>query len=114
IFMDLTLKQRVDYMLYWCDREKREEGFKKADAILLELFERFDLEEEMKIDFTDSNEYYWQEFCRSKRKKKGRIAWNRYEWRYFLRICNEIDLCSGLSMADIGQTGNIDRLSSDG
>ncbi|KAG0301778.1 hypothetical protein BGZ97_002623 [Linnemannia gamsii] len=57
IFMELTLKQRVDYMLYWCDPEKREEGFKKADTILLELFEWFDLEDEMKIDFTEHDDY---------------------------------------------------------
>lgn len=112
--MDLTLEQRVDYMLYWCDPEKRKEGFKKADTILLKLFERFDLEEEMKIDFTDRNEYYWQDICHRKRKNKDRIAWNKYEWRFFLRTCNNIDLFSGLSMTDIGQTGNIDRLSSDG
>jgi hypothetical protein len=55
--MELTLKQRVDYMLYWCDPEKREEGFKKADTILLELFEWFDLEDEMKIDFTEHDDY---------------------------------------------------------
>ena len=112
--MELTLKQRVDYMLYWCDPERREEGFKKADTILLELFERFDLEDEMKIDFTEHDDHRWRDFCHRKRKKKDRIAWNKYEWRFFLRICNEIDLCSGLSMADIGQTGNIDRLSSNG
>ncbi|KAF9951960.1 hypothetical protein BGZ70_000790 [Mortierella alpina] len=113
IFMDLTLEQRIDYMLYWCDPEKREEGFRKADAILLELFERFNLEKEMNIDFTDRNEFYWREFCRSKRKK-DRNSWNKYEWRFFLRTCNNIDLCSGLSMTDIGQTGNIDRLTDDG
>ena len=83
--MELTLQQRVDYMLYWCDREKRQEGFKKADAILLELFERFDLEEELKIDFTERDEFRWRSFCHCKRKRKDRIAWNKYEWRYFLR-----------------------------
>ncbi|KAF9555653.1 hypothetical protein EC968_008795, partial [Mortierella alpina] len=112
--MDLTLEQRVDYMRYWCDPEKREEGFKKADAILLELFERFDLEEEMNIDFTERNEHCWRDFCHSKRKRKDRIAWNKYEWRFFIRTCNNIDLCSGLNMTEIGQTGNIDRLTDDG
>lgn len=77
--MDMTLKQRIDYMLYWCDLEKREDGFKKADAILLELFERFDLEDEMKIDFTEHDEYRWRNFCRNKRKKKEHIVWNKYE-----------------------------------
>lgn len=53
-------------------------------------------------------------FANSKCKTKERIAWNKYEWRYFLQTCNGIDLCSGLSMAEIGQPGNIDRLSSNG
>lgn len=101
-------------MFHWCDPEKREEGFKKADAILLELFERFDLEEKMKIDFTDRDEHCWREFSHSKRKKKERIAWNKYEWRFFLRTCKGIDLCSGLYMAEIGQPGHIDRLTDDG
>lgn len=111
--MDLTLQQRVDYMLYWCDLEKREKGFLKADAILLKLCEGFDLEEEMRIGFTIRDEYCWREFCHSKRKK-DRIAWNKHEWRYFLRTCKGTDLCSGLSMAEIGQPGNIDRLTDDG
>ncbi|KAG0269264.1 hypothetical protein BGZ95_002143, partial [Linnemannia exigua] len=57
IVMNLTLKQRVDYMLYWGNSEKRVEGFKNADAILLEHFGRFNLGYEMKIDFTKHNEY---------------------------------------------------------
>ncbi|KAF8951430.1 hypothetical protein BGZ52_011870 [Haplosporangium bisporale] len=114
LFWDMALEQRVEYMLYWCDPEKREEGFRKADAILLKLFEGFNLEEEMKIGFTDRDEYYWRVFNNNRRNKKERVAWNKYEWRYFLRTCNGIDLCSGLSMAKIGQPGNIDRLSSDG
>ncbi|KAI9240570.1 MAG: hypothetical protein BYD32DRAFT_433910 [Podila humilis] len=114
LFWDMALEQRVEYMLYWCDPEKREEGFRKADAILLKLFEGFNLEEEMKIGFTDRDEYYWRVFNNNRRNKKERVAWNKYEWRYFLRTCNGIDLCSGLSMAKIGEPGNIDRLSSDG
>ncbi|KAG0324734.1 hypothetical protein BG004_003376, partial [Podila humilis] len=114
IFMDLTLEQRVDYMLYWCDRKKREEGFQNADAILLKLCDGFNPEEEMKIGFTIRDEHCWREFCHSKRKKKERIAWNKYEWRYFLRTSKGIDLCSGLSMAEIGQLGHIDRLTDDG
>ncbi|KAF9338833.1 hypothetical protein BGZ91_007772 [Linnemannia elongata] len=78
--------QRVDYMLYWCDLDKREKGFQKADAILLKLCEGFDLEEEMRIGFTIRDEQCWREFCNSKRKKE--------------RI--------------IGQLGNIDRLTDDG
>ncbi|KAG0062405.1 hypothetical protein BGZ92_006184, partial [Podila epicladia] len=109
----MTLEQRVEYMLYWCDPEKREEGFRKADAILQGLFEEFNLEEEMKIDFTDRDVYYWRVFSNNRRNKKEFVAWNKYEWRYFLRTCNGI-FCSGLSMAKIGQSGNIDRLSSDG
>ncbi|KAF9322459.1 hypothetical protein BG006_002367 [Podila minutissima] len=89
IFMDLTFKQRVDYMLY-C------------------------LEEEMKIDFTYRDEDLWQYFCNNRHDKKERIIWDKYEWQYFLRVCNGTDLCSGLTMAEIGQRGNIDRLSSDG
>ncbi|KAF9129863.1 hypothetical protein BGX30_013729 [Mortierella sp. GBA39] len=79
IFMDLTLKQRFDYMLYWCDPVRREEGFKKAEAILLELFERFDLEDELKIDFTEHDEYRWRDFRHNKCKKKDRIAWNDFK-----------------------------------
>jgi hypothetical protein len=78
--MDLMLEQWVDYMLYWCDPEKQKEGFKRVDTILLKLFEWFDLEEEMKIDFMDHNKYYWQDFCYHKCKKKDHIAWNKYEW----------------------------------
>lgn len=101
-------------MLYWCDPKKREEGFQRADTVLLELFEGFDPDEEMKITFTGQDEYRWRVFCNNKHYKKERVTWDKYEWRYFLRTCNEIDLCSGLSMADIGQRGNIDRLSSNG
>ncbi|KAF9322612.1 hypothetical protein BG006_002248 [Podila minutissima] len=100
-------------MLYWCDPQKREEVFRKADAILLQLFEGFNLEEEMKIDFTDRDEHLWRIFNRNRRDKRERVVWNKYEWRYFLRTCKGIDLCSGLTMAEIGQQGNIDRLSSD-
>ncbi|OAQ29382.1 hypothetical protein K457DRAFT_125860 [Linnemannia elongata AG-77] len=96
IFMELTLKQRVDYMLYWCDPEKREEGFKKADTILLELFERFDLEDEMKIDFTEHDDHRWRDFCHSKRKKKDRIAWNN-NGQYRLGAC--IYIPQGLNFA---------------
>ncbi|KAG0019073.1 hypothetical protein BGZ82_000268, partial [Podila clonocystis] len=114
IFWDLTLERRVEYMLYWCDAEKREEGFRKADGILLELFEGFNREEEMKIVFTEHDEYRWRVFFNSKHDKKERVTWDKYEWQYFLRVCKGIDLCSGLSMAKIGQLGNIDRLASDG
>lgn len=110
----MTLDKRVGYMLYWCDQEKREEGFRKADVILLKLFRGFDVEVEMRIAFTDREEYHWRNFINNKRKKKERVIWNKYEWRYFLKACKGIDLCSGLSMADIGQVGNIDRISSDG
>lgn len=110
----MTLERRVEYMLHWCDAEKREEGFRKADGILLELFEGFNLEEEMKIGFTEHDEYRWRVFCNSKRYKKERVTWDKYEWRYFLRAYKGIDLCSGLPMAKIGQLGNIDRLASDG
>ncbi|KAG9319057.1 hypothetical protein KVV02_003861, partial [Mortierella alpina] len=114
IFWDLILEQRVEYMLHWCDPEKREEGFRKADAILLGLFEGFNLGKEMKVAFTEQDEYRWRVFCNSKRNKKERVAWDKHEWRYFLRVCQGIDLCSGLKMARIGQLGNIDRLTSDG
>ncbi|KAF8950165.1 hypothetical protein BGZ46_004696, partial [Entomortierella lignicola] len=113
IFLDMTLEQRVEYMLFWCDPEKREEGFRKADAILLELFEGFNLEE-MKIFFTNRDKYHWQVFNNHNRNHNERVAWNKYEWRYFLRTRKGIDLCSGLFMAQIGQPGNIDRLSSSG
>ncbi|KAF8923764.1 hypothetical protein BGZ47_004517, partial [Haplosporangium gracile] len=63
IFLDLTLERRVEYMLHWCDVEKREEGFRRADAVLLGLFEGFNPDEEMKIDFTDQDEYRWRVFC---------------------------------------------------
>ncbi|KAG0318269.1 hypothetical protein BGZ99_005789 [Dissophora globulifera] len=85
--------------------EFREKGFRKADAILLKLFEGFDPEEEVKISFTSSDKLRWRGFCNSKRQKQ-RIAWNKYEWRYFLRTCDGTDLCSGLAMAEIGQLGN--------
>ncbi|OAQ22288.1 hypothetical protein K457DRAFT_890221 [Linnemannia elongata AG-77] len=62
IFWDLTLEQRVEYMLYWCDPKKREEGFQKADTVILELFEGFDPDEEMKIDFTAQDESRWRDF----------------------------------------------------
>ncbi|KAG9067274.1 hypothetical protein KI688_012056 [Linnemannia hyalina] len=114
LFLDLALDKRIEYMIYWSDPNRREEGFRKADAILLELFDGISLEEEMRVAFTDHDEYRWRTFNGNKRNKKERIAWNKYEWRYFLRVCKGIDLCSGLSMAKIGQPGNIDRLSSDG
>ena len=110
----MTLEQRIEYMRFWSDPEERQEKFRKADSILLELFQEFDIEEEMKIDFTDRDEYYWGVFYHNKRHKKERVAWNKYEWRYFLRTCKGTDLSSGLLMAKIGQPGNIDRLSSDG
>ncbi|KAG9319111.1 hypothetical protein KVV02_000798 [Mortierella alpina] len=112
--LDLILEQRVEYMLHWCDPENREEGFRKADVILLGLFEGFNPDKEMKLAFTEQDEYRWRVFCNSKRNKKERVAWDKHEWRYFLRVCQRIDLCSGLSMAWIGQLGNIDRLTSDG
>ncbi|KAF9321515.1 hypothetical protein BG006_002610 [Podila minutissima] len=74
----------IEYMLYWCDPEKQEEGFRQADGILLELFEGFIREDEMKIDFTEHDEYRWWVFCNSKRHKKERVTWDKYEWRYFL------------------------------
>jgi hypothetical protein len=40
-----------------CDAEKREEGYRRADAVFLGLFEGFNPGEEMKTDFTDQNEY---------------------------------------------------------
>lgn len=101
-------------MLHWCDPGKREEGFRKADAILLELIEGLDPNEEMKIAFTGQDEHRWRAFCNNKHYKKERVTWDKYEWRYFLRVCKGIDLCSGLPMAKIGQLGNIDRLTSDG
>ena len=101
-------------MIHWCDPKKREEGFRRADAVLLGLFEGFNPDEEMKTGFTDQDEYRWRVFCNSRRNKKERVSWNKYEWRYFLRACKRIDLCSGLSMKKIGQLGNIDRLASDG
>ncbi|KAF9102627.1 hypothetical protein BGX27_010924 [Mortierella sp. AM989] len=52
----MTLEQRVEHMLFWCDPERWDEGFQKADAIFFELFEGFNLEEEMKIGFTDHDE----------------------------------------------------------
>ncbi|KAG0273226.1 hypothetical protein BGZ95_010962, partial [Linnemannia exigua] len=96
-----------------CDLEKREKRFREANAILLKFCEGFDPEEEMRIGVTIRDEHCWREFCLSKCKKE-RNAWNKHEWRYFLRTCKGTDLCSGLSMAEIGQPGNIDRLTDDG
>ncbi|KAG0322771.1 hypothetical protein BGZ99_003159 [Dissophora globulifera] len=74
---------------------------------------RDDLEEEMRIGFTVRDEHRWREFRHSKRKKE-RNAWNKHEWRDFLRTCKGTDLCSELSMVEIGQPGNIDGLTDDG
>jgi len=98
----MTLEQRIKYLLYWGDKEKRERGFLKADAILLKLFEGFNLEEEMRIDFTEDDERRWNRFNQSKVTKKECVVWNKYEWRYLVRTCGDTDLCSGLSMMEIG------------
>ncbi|KAG0007548.1 hypothetical protein BGZ82_005299, partial [Podila clonocystis] len=75
----IYMEELLENMLYWCDPEKREEGFRQADDILLELFEGFIREDEMKIGFTDRDEDLWRSFCNSKRHKKDRVTWDKYE-----------------------------------
>lgn len=70
LFWDLPLEERVTYMIYWCDPDKREAGFRKADAILLELFEGFEPEKERKIDFTPVEESLWERFLSNKGKER--------------------------------------------
>ncbi|KAI8596935.1 hypothetical protein EDD21DRAFT_419201 [Dissophora ornata] len=85
-FFGMTLEQRVEYMLYWCDKEKRERGFREADAILLKLFEGFNIEEEMRVHFADRDERRWNKFNRNRVTKKECVAWNN-DGKYRLGAC---------------------------
>ncbi|KAK3825741.1 MAG: hypothetical protein J3Q66DRAFT_436758 [Benniella sp.] len=101
LFLDMTLEQRVKYMLYWSNSRQREEGFQRADRILLQLFD-YTLDEERKIEFTNEDHRQWQKFRHCMRPNKERIVWDKYQWRHFMRTCERTDSVSVLSMAEIG------------
>ncbi|KAF9366045.1 hypothetical protein BGX34_006756 [Mortierella sp. NVP85] len=48
-------KQRVNYMKYWDSNQQREEGFQRADRILLRLFD-YDPEKKEQIEFANEDD----------------------------------------------------------
>ncbi|KAF8932410.1 hypothetical protein BGZ58_007082 [Dissophora ornata] len=67
-------------------KDKRERGFREADAILLKLFEGFNIEEEMRVHFADRDERRWNKFNRNRVTKKECVAWNN-DGKYRLGAC---------------------------
>ena len=112
----MPLQKRIDYMLFWGDPERREAQFKIADQKLWELHHGFDLDQEMSIGWTDGDTALWDAFKSNKSSisKLYRVVWSKWEWRFFKRVCGGVDLVSGLHMTEIGQPGDVDRLSNTG
>ncbi|KAF9315789.1 hypothetical protein BG003_002635, partial [Podila horticola] len=106
-FGDRDLDGRIRLVLHlWNNRAVNRA---RADAIM-DILEKYDENREKAIPWTDKDETALRDF--NKRRTEGRVAWNRYEFRFFKRGCRSTCLVTGLQFDD--DVMNVDRICDEG